>query len=133
MLGTAGAAAILASTPDQWADRHPPEQWVIAAITRTRQVWWSGHDAAGGEVAALHCLEQMRVQSADRQALRALVLGVQLQPELACLVAGGAGNGIGPHHSATVDLPEALGVELRQQVFERPADPDETRTRAPIL
>ena len=46
----------------------------------------------------------------------------QRQRDLARFVALRAGDGVGAHHGAAVDLPEALVVELRQQFAQRGAD-----------
>jgi hypothetical protein len=47
---------------------------------------------------------------------------VQGQLDPPGLVAQGLGDGVGPHDGAAVHLPEALRVQLRQQLAQRHAD-----------
>ena len=76
---------------------------------------------------ASHGLEAMGVEAADDQSLGPAAQG---QRQLAGLVALRDGDRVGAHDRAAVDLPEALRVELRQQLAQR--DPDQVLARPAV-
>lgn len=106
-----------ARVPPSWAVRG--NATVMATVTATGVVVIATTAAATtGRAAAAaagesHSLEEVAVEAAHRQLVG---VAAQAQRELAALVARGRGDGVRPHHRAPVDLPEALRVELREQL-----------------